>query len=59
MSGLQFIKTLKHIGYPKADSLSPRGLDWMFEDVTMLPFLTWFCNTVGQQNVLSAEEEAE
>ncbi|KAK7502242.1 hypothetical protein BaRGS_00006606 [Batillaria attramentaria] len=57
MSSQQFIETLKLIGYPKADSLNARALDWMFEDETALPFLSWFCNTVGHQNVLSVEEK--
>ncbi|XP_076440782.1 HAUS augmin-like complex subunit 3 [Babylonia areolata] len=57
MSGQQFIETLKQIGYPKAQALSPRGFDWMFEDEAVLPFLSWFCNSVGHQNVLSEEEK--
>jgi hypothetical protein len=31
MSGRQFVETLKQLGYPKANSLDPNGLEWMFE----------------------------
>jgi len=57
MSGQQFIETLHQIGYPKTGDLSARTFDWIFEDEAVLPFLSWFCNTVGHQNVLSQEEK--
>ena len=57
MSSQQFVRTLQQVGYPKADSLNASTFDWMFEDEAVLPFLSWFCNTVGPQNVLSPEEK--
>ncbi|KAK7100825.1 HAUS augmin-like complex subunit 3 [Littorina saxatilis] len=57
MSGQQFIETLQQIGYPKASSLSAKTFDWMFEDENVLPFLSWFCTTVGHQNILTPEEK--
>jgi hypothetical protein len=57
MSGKQLLETLRQIGYPNAANLSARSFDWMFEDETVQPFLTWFCDTVNKENVLTAEEQ--
>ncbi|KAL8622463.1 hypothetical protein ACOMHN_034128 [Nucella lapillus] len=57
MSGQQLIETLHQIGYPQARTLNARNFDWMFDDEAVLPFLSWFCNTVGHQNVLSEKEK--
>ena len=59
MSGYQFLETLHQIGYPKAGEFAAKNFDWLFEDADTLPFLSWFCNNVGPQNVLRVEEKVE
>lgn len=50
------IAVLQELGYPKASKLDPKGLEWMFENEAMLPFLEWFCNSVSTANFLSKAE---
>lgn len=59
MSGRQFVETLKQLAYPKAHSLDPSGLEWMFECEELVPFLDWFCTNVNSANVLDAKELEE
>ncbi|NWX17706.1 HAUS3 protein, partial [Aegotheles bennettii] len=54
--GNDFVKTLKRIGYPKADELSGEDFDWMFELSEGASFLEWFCGNVNEQHVLSEKE---
>jgi hypothetical protein len=56
MSTQQMVAVLQDLGYPRASKLDPKGLEWMFENDTMLPFLEWFCNSVSSANVLPKEE---
>lgn len=50
------IAVLQELGYSKASKLDPKGLEWMFENEAMLPFLEWFCNSVSTANFLSKAE---
>lgn len=59
MSGRQFVETLKQLGYPKAGSLDPNGLEWLFECDAMVPFLDWFCTNVSSANVIDPKELEE
>lgn len=59
MSGQQFVETLKQLGYQKARSLDPNGLEWMFECEDLVPFLDWFCTNVGSANVCDPKELEE
>lgn len=54
--GKEFVKTLKKIGYPKADTLNGEDFDWLFETGEDQSFLKWFCGNVNEQNVLSEKE---
>lgn len=54
--GKDFVKTLKKIGYPKADELNGEDFDWMFESSEDKSFLEWFCGHVNEQHVVSEEE---
>ncbi|XP_062578484.1 HAUS augmin-like complex subunit 3 [Saccostrea cucullata] len=56
MSAQQMLAVLRDLGYPKAGKLDPKGLEWMFENDAMLPFLEWFCNSISAANVLTKEE---
>ncbi|XP_067159733.1 HAUS augmin-like complex subunit 3 [Apteryx mantelli] len=56
--GAKFLETLKVV-YPHVDSLCEKDFDWLFDCPQTEQFLEWFCNTVGEENVLSpAEVEA-
>ncbi|XP_014377898.1 uncharacterized protein LOC102385291 [Alligator sinensis] len=55
--GAEFVETLKTI-YPKADILHEKDFDWLFDCPKTEMFLEWFCNTVGEENVLSPTEVA-
>ncbi|XP_019392624.1 PREDICTED: uncharacterized protein LOC109311431 [Crocodylus porosus] len=55
--GAEFVETLKTI-YPKADILHEKDFDWLFDCPKTETFLEWFCNTVGEENVLSPTEVA-
>ncbi|NWJ08000.1 HAUS3 protein, partial [Crypturellus undulatus] len=54
--GSQFVKTLKKIGYPKADELNGEDFDWLFESGEDRSFLEWFCGNVNEQHVISEKE---
>ncbi|KAM6150817.1 HAUS augmin-like complex subunit 3 [Erethizon dorsatum] len=54
--GIEFVETLKKIGYPKADILNGEDFDWLFETAEDETFLKWFCGNVSEQNVLSEKE---
>ncbi|XP_066297870.1 HAUS augmin-like complex subunit 3 [Branchiostoma lanceolatum] len=56
MSGRQFLDTLKQIGYQKSNDYQPDDFDWLFESEAATPFLRWFCDHVGPDNVLTEEE---
>uniref|UniRef100_A0A8C3TAH5 HAUS augmin-like complex subunit 3 N-terminal domain-containing protein n=1 Tax=Chelydra serpentina TaxID=8475 RepID=A0A8C3TAH5_CHESE len=53
--GTEFVETLKTV-YPKADALHEKDFDWLFDCPKTEQFLEWFCNTVGEENVLSPGE---
>lgn len=53
--GADFVKTLK-IVYPKAGELNEKDFDWLFDCPELEHFLDWFCNTVGEENVLKPIE---
>ena len=59
MSAKQMIAVLQELGYSKASKLDPKGLEWMFESETMLPFLEWFCNGVSAANLLSKADKEQ
>uniref|UniRef100_A0A8C8B5Y0 HAUS augmin like complex subunit 3 n=1 Tax=Otus sunia TaxID=257818 RepID=A0A8C8B5Y0_9STRI len=54
--GNDFVKTLKKIGYPKADELDGDDFDWLFESLEDKSFLEWFCENVNEQHVVSEKE---
>ncbi|NXF64449.1 HAUS3 protein, partial [Ciccaba nigrolineata] len=54
--GNDFVKTLKQIGYPKADELDGDDFDWLFESLEDKSFLEWFCGNVNEQHVVSEKE---
>ncbi|XP_009977853.1 PREDICTED: HAUS augmin-like complex subunit 3 [Tauraco erythrolophus] len=54
--GNDFVKTLKKIGYPKADELNGEDFDWLFESSEDKSFLEWFCGNVNEQYVVSEKE---
>ncbi|KAH0630029.1 hypothetical protein JD844_012592 [Phrynosoma platyrhinos] len=53
--GAEFVEILK-IVYPKADCLHKEDFDWLFDCPQTEQFLEWFCNTVGEENVLDSTE---
>ncbi|XP_060621828.2 HAUS augmin-like complex subunit 3 [Anolis sagrei] len=53
--GTQFVEILKII-YPKADCLHEDDFDWLIECPKTEQFLEWFCNTVGEENLLDSTE---
>ncbi|KAJ6667709.1 hypothetical protein lerEdw1_016030 [Lerista edwardsae] len=53
--GAEFVEILK-IVYPKASDLHEKYFDWLFDCPELEHFLEWFCNTVGEENVLSSAE---
>lgn len=53
--GTEFVEILKTI-YPKADSLHEKDFDWLFDCPQTEQFLEWFCNTVGEENILTLAE---
>ncbi|KAL8212345.1 UNVERIFIED_CONTAM: hypothetical protein K2H54_043924 [Gekko kuhli] len=56
--GAEFVETLKMI-YPMAEGLHEKDFDWLFDCSQAEQFLDWFCNTLGEENVLNpAEVEA-
>ncbi|KAK3601506.1 hypothetical protein CHS0354_027652 [Potamilus streckersoni] len=56
MKGKQLVQTLLQLGHPKADSLDSQGLDWMFENEALSPFLEWFCCNVNKANILDPKD---
>ncbi|NWW86732.1 HAUS3 protein, partial [Rhynochetos jubatus] len=54
--GNDFVKTLKKIGYPKADELNGEDFDWLFDSSEDKAFLEWFCGNVNEQHVVSEKE---
>ncbi|NWX43769.1 HAUS3 protein, partial [Steatornis caripensis] len=54
--GNDFVKTLKKIGYPKADELNGEDFDWLFESLEDKSFLEWFCGNVNEKHVVSEKE---
>ncbi|NWX96345.1 HAUS3 protein, partial [Nothoprocta ornata] len=54
--GNEFVKTLKKIGYPKADELNGEDFDWLFESEEDRSFLEWFCGNINEQHVISEKE---
>ncbi|KAH0617634.1 hypothetical protein JD844_016079 [Phrynosoma platyrhinos] len=54
--GIQFVETLKRIGYSKANSLNGEDFDWLFETLEDKSFLEWFCTTLNEHQVLSEED---
>ncbi|NWV28382.1 HAUS3 protein, partial [Origma solitaria] len=54
--GKDFVKTLKKIGYPKADELDGEDFDWIFESSEDKSFLRWFCGNINEQHVVPEEE---
>nr|XP_008118693.1 PREDICTED: HAUS augmin-like complex subunit 3 [Anolis carolinensis]XP_008118694.1 PREDICTED: HAUS augmin-like complex subunit 3 [Anolis carolinensis] len=53
--GTQFVEILKMV-YPKADCLHEDDFDWLIECPETEQFLEWFCNTVGEENLLNCIE---
>ncbi|KAM3845012.1 HAUS augmin-like complex subunit 3 [Vipera latastei] len=53
--GTEFVEVLKTI-YPKATTLHEKDFDWLFDCPETEQFLEWFCNTVGEENVLNPTE---
>ncbi|XP_042305776.1 HAUS augmin-like complex subunit 3 [Sceloporus undulatus] len=53
--GAEFVEILKTI-YPKAGCLHQEDFDWLFDCPQTEQFLEWFCNTVGEENVLDSNE---
>ncbi|XP_070789801.1 HAUS augmin-like complex subunit 3 [Pituophis catenifer annectens] len=53
--GTEFVQVLKTI-YPKATTLDAKDFDWLFDCPETEHFLEWFCNTVGEENVLTTTE---
>ncbi|XP_048813948.1 HAUS augmin-like complex subunit 3 [Lagopus muta] len=53
--GAEFVKTLR-LFYPQADTLCEKDFDWLFDCPETEQFITWFCKTVGEENVLSPAE---
>ncbi|XP_063147987.1 HAUS augmin-like complex subunit 3 [Candoia aspera] len=53
--GTEFVEVLKTV-YPKATTLHEKDFDWLFDCPQTEQFLEWFCNTVGEENVLNPTE---
>ncbi|XP_070594786.1 HAUS augmin-like complex subunit 3 [Erythrolamprus reginae] len=53
--GTEFVEVLKTI-CPKATTFDAKDFDWLFDCPETEPFLEWFCNTVGEENVLTTTE---
>uniref|UniRef100_A0A8D0BRB9 HAUS augmin-like complex subunit 3 N-terminal domain-containing protein n=1 Tax=Salvator merianae TaxID=96440 RepID=A0A8D0BRB9_SALMN len=53
--GSEFIEILK-IFYPKAVTFQEEDFDWLFDCPQTEQFLEWFCNTVGEENILNSTE---
>lgn len=59
INGQNFVNVLRKINYPEAEKLDGSSFDYMFEHFELLPFLESFCNTIGDENVLTSEEFTE
>ncbi|XP_078416815.1 HAUS augmin-like complex subunit 3 [Cetorhinus maximus] len=57
--GKIFVETLKRIAYPKSNQLNGENFDWWFDIGEEKEFVEWFCNSINEQNVLTAEELTE
>uniref|UniRef100_UPI00358FD4DE HAUS augmin-like complex subunit 3 n=1 Tax=Myxine glutinosa TaxID=7769 RepID=UPI00358FD4DE len=57
--GEQLVQMLCRIGYPEADCLRGSDLDWMFNSPSVAAFLSWLCDNLGPQNVVSEKELRE
>ncbi|KAG8128295.1 hypothetical protein E2320_015164 [Naja naja] len=53
--GTEFVEVLKFI-YPKGTTLDAKDFDWLFDCPETEHFLDWFCNTVGEENMLTTAE---
>ncbi|XP_041041737.1 HAUS augmin-like complex subunit 3 [Carcharodon carcharias] len=54
--GKIFVETLKRVAYPKSNQLNGENFDWWFDIGEEKEFVEWFCNSINEQNVLTAEE---
>uniref|UniRef100_A0A8C4R5H7 HAUS augmin-like complex subunit 3 N-terminal domain-containing protein n=1 Tax=Eptatretus burgeri TaxID=7764 RepID=A0A8C4R5H7_EPTBU len=57
--GEQLVQMLRRIGYPEANCLRGSELDWMFNSPSVAAFLSWLCDNLGPQNVVSEKELRE
>lgn len=56
MDGKDFVNTLKRLKFPFADELESDNYDWMFDCDTAKAFLTWFCGSLGENNLLDSRQ---
>ena len=59
VGGRDLHSVLAILGQPDILSLSPEGLDWLFENTTCLPFLQWVIATLGVDNVLEEQDMSD
>ncbi|KAM9325324.1 HAUS augmin-like complex subunit 3 [Gastrophryne carolinensis] len=57
VQGSDFVEMLHVISYPGANDLKGEDFDWLCEgNEDLEAFLSWLCNAVDQQNVLTSEQ---
>ncbi|XP_060698704.1 HAUS augmin-like complex subunit 3 [Hemiscyllium ocellatum] len=57
--GKIFVETLRRIAYPKASQLNGENFDWWFDIGDEKKLIEWFCHSINEQHVLTAEELTE
>ncbi|XP_061107383.1 HAUS augmin-like complex subunit 3 isoform X2 [Conger conger] len=56
LDGGRFVEAVARLGYPGASALKGEDFDWLFDTPEHQHFLRFLCNTVNENNVLTAEE---
>jgi len=59
VGGGDLYSVLSSLGQPDLASLSPEGLDWLFENSSSLPFLQWVVTMLGVDNVVEEQDMSD
>ena len=59
VGGGDLYSVLSSLGQPDLATLSPEGLDWLFENSSSLPFLQWVVTMLGVDNVVEEQDMSD